>query len=316
MLLVGRRLVHALKRHAERFVVFLLQQGDQEMRRLRVENYIIEQARLPKDEARHLPAGPHPNAGHLVRIVPCQGLEEVRLVIEEPVFKMDGEGYRVQHEPRWLGEVVHHLEHIVLIENVLGGAVVGDEAVLTDMLRRARVEVEIERDGIELRIEIDAMISKPERGIELQSGALPIREPVEHVRGRGRLAECLEQVLHQAGLWTPYVLRPEFHHIRDALENAQSFELAVQGQYWWTQAHTFSPFSFRAQNGTSPTVAREMGHAPRSQSQFSQSRLDVWRSHTCEWVSGLKPLPASIESKTGAECELPTPTGVPGRTNR
>ena len=109
---------------------------------------------------------------------------------------MDREGHRVQHEPPGLGEVVHYLEHIVLIENVFGGAVIGDEAVLAYMLRRACVEVEIERDGIELRIEIDAMIGKAERGIEFQPGALPIREPVEHVRRGRRLTERLEQVLH------------------------------------------------------------------------------------------------------------------------
>jgi hypothetical protein len=62
---------------------------------------------------------------------------------------------------------MHHLEHIVLIENVLGSAVVGDEAVLADMLRRAGVEVEIEGNGIELRIEVDAMIGKAKRGLRI-----------------------------------------------------------------------------------------------------------------------------------------------------
>src|SRR2546421_2977809 len=137
------------------------------MRRLRVEHQIIEQIRLPGYETRNLPAGTHPNARHLVGIIPCQGIEKVRLIIEKSVLEMDGEWHRVQHEAAGHGEVMHHLEHVVLIENVLGGAVVGDETVLADMLRRACVEVEIEGNGIELRIEIDAMIGKAKCGIEL-----------------------------------------------------------------------------------------------------------------------------------------------------
>src|SRR5262249_52779385 len=126
--------------------------------------------------------------------------------------------------------------------NVLGSAVVGDESVLADMLRRAGVEVEIEGNGIELRIEVNAMIGKPKRGIELHSGALPVCESVEHVRRRRLFSECLEQLLDDSSLGTPHVLCPELHHIGDPLENTQPFELAIQRQYWWTQPHTF-PFS-------------------------------------------------------------------------
>src|SRR5436190_7989928 len=212
------------------------------MRRLGVEHQIVQQSRLPGYETRHLPSRAHPNARDLVGIIARQGLEKVWLIIEKSVLEVNGERHRVQHEAARHGEVMHHLEYVVLIENVLGSAVVGDEAVLADMLRRAGVEVEIEGNGIELRIEVDAMIGKAKRRVELHSGALPVCESVEHVRRRRRLPECLEQFLDDSSLGTPHVLCPELHHIGDALENTQPFELAIQRQYWWTQPHTF-PFS-------------------------------------------------------------------------
>src|SRR3984893_6914567 len=168
------------------------------MRRLRVEHEIIEQIRLPGYETRTLPAGTHPNARHLIGIIPCQGIKKVWLIIEKSVLEVDCERHRVQHEAAGHGEIMHHLEHVVLIENVLGGAMVGDEAVLAGMLRRTWVEVEIEGNGIELRIEIDAMIGEAKRGIELQSGPLPVCKPVEHVRRGRRLSECLEQFLNDS----------------------------------------------------------------------------------------------------------------------
>src|ERR1700722_205338 len=112
------------------------------MRRLRVEHKIIEQIRLPGYETRHLPARAHPNARYLIGIILCQGIEKVWLIVEKSMLEVNGKRHRVQHEAADHGEVMHHLEHVVLIENVLGGAVVGDEAVLTDVLRRAWVEVE------------------------------------------------------------------------------------------------------------------------------------------------------------------------------
>src|SRR5262249_23016654 len=152
------------------------------------------------------------------------------------------------------------------------------------MLCRACVEVEIERDGIELRIEIDAMIGKAERGVEFQPGALPIREPVEQIcRGR-RLAERLEQVLHQPRLWTPYVLRPEFHHIGDSLENAQSFELAIQCQYWWTQAHAFS-LSCCVLRAARHLGCHERWVMLRFINPIQSIELNVCRSHACKLVS-------------------------------
>src|SRR5262249_31667941 len=174
MLVARHRLVDALKRHAERFVVFLLKERDEQMRRLGVENEIIEQGRLPRNEARQLPVRPHPDSVNLIGIVFRQTLEKVRLVIEVTMLEVNREWHGVKHVSAGLRKIVHHLEYVVLIQDVLRSAMVRDESVLARVLRGARVEIEVERNRVELRIEIDAAIIEAQRRIELQSGAFPV----------------------------------------------------------------------------------------------------------------------------------------------
>ena len=48
--------------------------------------------------------------------------------------------------PARLGEVVHDLEHIQLVHDVFGGAVVGDEIIAPPVLCRGGIEIEVEGD--------------------------------------------------------------------------------------------------------------------------------------------------------------------------
>src|SRR2546423_14349988 len=102
---------------------------------------------------------------------------------------------------------------------------VRDESVLARMLRRARVEIEVEGNRIELRIEVDAAIIETQRRVELQSGAFPVCKATEHLRRGLGLVKRFEEALDQFRLRAPDVLRPEFHHVGDAIEDASSLKL-------------------------------------------------------------------------------------------
>src|SRR6516164_9048563 len=118
---------------------------------------------------------------------------------------------------------------------------ISDESVLAHVLGRARVEIEVERDRVELRIEIDAAVIEAQRRVELQSGAFPICKAIEHFGRRLGLAERFEQALDQLGLRAPNVLRAELHHVGDAVEDANSLKLPVQRKNGWPKAHRNPP---------------------------------------------------------------------------
>src|SRR2546430_2000649 len=118
---------------------------------------------------------------------------------------------------------------------------VGDESVLARVLRGARVEIEVEGNRIELRIEIDAAIIKTQRRVELQSGAFPVCKASEHLRRRLGLAKRFEEALDQFRLRAPDVLRAELHHLGDAIEDASSLKLPIQGKNGRPKPHRDPP---------------------------------------------------------------------------
>jgi hypothetical protein len=58
---------------------------------------------------------------------------------------MNGEGQGMQHQAAGLGEVMNHLEGIVLIENVLGRTVIGGETVFSPRFLGHGIEINVER---------------------------------------------------------------------------------------------------------------------------------------------------------------------------
>src|SRR6185437_1435892 len=104
---------HALERHAKRLVVFLLQERNEQMRRLGIEHQEIEQGWLPRNEAGQLPIRPDPDSVDFIRIVLRQALEKIGLIVEISVLEMDRERHRVKHVSARFREVMHHLEYVV-----------------------------------------------------------------------------------------------------------------------------------------------------------------------------------------------------------
>src|SRR6266446_8424766 len=133
---------------------------------------------------------------------------------------------------------------------------IGDESVLAHVLGRARVEIEVERDRVELRIEIDAPVIEAQRCIELQSGAFPVCKAIEHLRRRFRFAERFEKGLDQLGLRAPAVLRAELHHVSDGVEDAKSLKLPIQRKNGWPEAHRNPP---RQSTCAGPPMPRTLG---------------------------------------------------------
>ena len=103
------------------------------MRRLGAHGQIIQQDRIPGDQARKLPIGPDPDAQGLIGIVARQRLEEIRLIIEEAMLQVHGKRHRMHEHAAWARELVHRLEHIVLVQDVLGRAEIGDQPIFALM---------------------------------------------------------------------------------------------------------------------------------------------------------------------------------------
>jgi hypothetical protein len=78
------------------------------------------------------------------------------------MFQMHGERQRVQHQAARPGEVVNHLEGIALIENVLGRAMIGREAVLSTECWRYGIEIDVERQRPEFAVDVHAVVFEAE----------------------------------------------------------------------------------------------------------------------------------------------------------
>ena len=115
---------------------------------------------------------------------------------------------------------MNDLEKVLLVEQMLRCPVIGHEVVFSDVLGRAYVEVEIESDRVELRIDVDAVEIETERGVQFLRGALPVREPLEHVLRWFGLVESAKQISYELRPRTPNVLSAELHHAAYAVERA------------------------------------------------------------------------------------------------
>src|SRR5215216_5559985 len=104
------------------------------MRGVCAERQELQQFRLPREQARQGPVGTDPDAESFVAIEACEGVEQVRLVIEKTVLQVNSEGQGTQHQSAGCGEIVNHLECVVLIENVFGRSVVGGQTELSPIL--------------------------------------------------------------------------------------------------------------------------------------------------------------------------------------
>ena len=116
---------------------------------------------------------------------------------------MGRERHRMQNEPAGAGQLMHHLEHVVLVEDVLGGAVVRREVVPAAMLRRNRVEVHLELQRPESRVHVDAGVGHPEVLVEIAPGARPVRKALHRRVPGGFPPERAKEIPHHRPLGTP-----------------------------------------------------------------------------------------------------------------
>jgi hypothetical protein len=131
------------------------------------------------------------------------------------MLQMNRERQGVQHHTAGRGEVVNHLERIALIENVLGRAMVGREAVLPTRFRRHGIEIDVERQRPELAVDVHAVVFQAELFVEVarrgvsRPGGIDI--DLEFLAGRNRASERLKQAGQQPPVGTPDALRTQFH---------------------------------------------------------------------------------------------------------
>src|SRR5262252_4598209 len=239
------RFVDALDRNAKFRVVQLLLQNHEEVRRLRIKREEVEEPGLPRHEARQRPVGSDPGSESLVGIIARQRIEQVRLIVEKPMFQMDGKRQRMQHQAARPGEVVDHLEGVALIENVLGRAMVGRQTVLPTGCGWHRIEIDVECQRSEVAVDVHAVVLEAEFFVEVArrgvSGPGGIDIDVELLARRDRTSKRLEQAGQQPPVGTPDALRTQFHDAINPIKGSQQLELAIERQDRRTETHCVQP---------------------------------------------------------------------------
>src|SRR5262249_2688200 len=153
------------------------------------------------------------------------------------MLKMHGERHGMHKYSSGPRNLMHRLEHVVLIKNVLGGAVIGDQAVLSLVGFRHEIEVQIHDDRADAAVHVDATIFNAERLIEQAGGVLAGIARVQKSRVLNLLSERLQQRGHEIFLWAPEVLRAELHDLGDAFEGPLQFELSIEFDNRWSKSH-------------------------------------------------------------------------------
>jgi len=154
--------IDALDRKAKFRVVKFLLQNHWEVGCLCIKREEFEEPGCPWHKARQPSVGSYPGSESLVGIIARQRIEQVRLIVEKPMLEMDGERQRMQHQAASFGEVVNHLEGVALVENVLGRAVIGREAVLPTECWRHGIEINVERQRPEVAVDVHAVVLEAE----------------------------------------------------------------------------------------------------------------------------------------------------------
>jgi hypothetical protein len=103
----------------------------------------------------------------LVGIEVREGIEKIRLIVEEPVLEVDRERQRVQHVATRRREVVHHLEGVVLVQDVLGRSMIRGQPVFAAIGRRHGIEIDVEREGAEVAVDIDTVVLEPQLLVQM-----------------------------------------------------------------------------------------------------------------------------------------------------
>jgi len=168
----------------------------------------------------------------LIGVGPCQGFEKIRLVVKEAVLEMHGERNGMDHDPAWLGEIVHHLEDIVLVQKMLGGAVVGHETIAVLVLFGRAVEIHVEHECAHSPVDIDALVLHSQRLVEEAGRLLAGIVGAEKLWTRRWPSERGKQRLDQILLRTPEILGSELDHLLDSVECAGDLQLSVKLDNW------------------------------------------------------------------------------------
>src|SRR5262249_287046 len=169
------------------------------------------------------------------------------------MFQVNRERQGVQHQAAGRGEVVNHLERVALIENVLGCAVIGRQAIFPTRLRRHCIEIDIQDQRSKLAVDIHAVIFEAQllvqmaRGSEARSGRIDI--DVELLAGRDWSSKGLKQIEQQSSIGAPHPLRTQFDDAVDALKGSQELELTIKRKNWRTKTHFTSLVGMLGQIG-------------------------------------------------------------------
>ena len=79
------------------------------------------------------------------------------------MFQVNRKRDCMNHNAARLREFMHCFEDIVLVDQVLGGPMIGHQTVAGQMLFRHAVEIQIQHEGADPAVDIDAMIGQAER---------------------------------------------------------------------------------------------------------------------------------------------------------
>src|SRR5262249_12677161 len=86
-------------------------------------------------------------------------LEKIWLIIKETMLQVHGKRHGVDEHAAGTRKLMHRLEHIELVQDVLRGAEISDQSVFTLMRGGHRVKIEVHDDGSDPAVDVDAAVS-------------------------------------------------------------------------------------------------------------------------------------------------------------
>src|SRR5262245_58929701 len=157
------------------------------------------------------------------------------------MLQVHGKRHGVDEHATGTRKLMHRLEHIILVQDVLRGAEISDQSVFTPMRGGHRVKIEVLDDGPEPAVDIDAAVSDAERFVEQPGRLLTSVGRVEQNWVDLVSTKCFAEGDHQVLLWAPEILRTKFHDLGDAFNCSLQLELSVELDLGWSKSHGFSP---------------------------------------------------------------------------
>lgn len=98
--------------------------------------------------------------------------------------------------------------------------------------RRHGIEIDVEREGAEVAVDIDTVVLEPQLLVQMArrstADATVAAVETELLLGWHGPAECLEQTDQQGPVRAPHALRSQLDNAVDAIEDPQRLQLAIE----------------------------------------------------------------------------------------